>query len=60
MNKSTVFSIIFNLCAIALFIAGIITFSREANTTLGTTFVSGGFVFLMLGIYLSRRNRNGK
>ncbi|MBO7303979.1 MAG: hypothetical protein J6V09_01995 [Clostridia bacterium] len=60
MNKSSVFSIIFNLCAIVLFLAGIITFSREASTTLGTTFVSGGFTFLMLGIYLSRRSRNGK
>ena len=60
MKKSAIFSLVFNLCAIAMFITGIVLFSREANTTLGTTFVSGGFVFLLLGIYLTRRGEGKK
>lgn len=58
MKKYAVLSLIFDVVAIALFIAGMLAFKDEAQVALGGACVSGGFVFLGLGIYLARKTRS--
>lgn len=58
MKKYAVFSLIFDFVAIALFIVGMLAFGNEAQLPLGSACVSGGFVFLGVGIYFSRKTRN--
>ena len=52
-------SMILNICAILLFVAGIITFAVGDNNPTGFLFTSTGFLFLMLGIS-SRRQEDAK
>ena len=58
MKKYAVLSLIFDVVAIALFIAGMLAFKDEAQVALGGACVSAGFVFLGVGIYLSRKTRS--
>ena len=58
MKKYSVLSIVFNLIAILLYITGIILIASDANTTLGLALNSLASVFLILGIFLSRKSRN--
>lgn len=60
MKKFAFLDIVFNVIAIVLFVVGIILLSPKINATLGYVCISFGFVFLGLGIYLSRKNRNDK
>ena len=57
MKKIKVISLICNLVAIGLFIAGIILISSETNQTLGMALNSLGSIFLIFGIFLDRKIR---
>ena len=60
MKKFAFLDIVFNVIAIVLFVVGMVLLSAKLNATLGYVCISFGFVFLGLGIYLSRKNRNDK
>lgn len=46
MKRYKILHLIFNIAAICLFVAGIVTFSSESDTSVGTVFISCGFIFL--------------
>ena len=58
MKITGIISLISNLIAIVLFITGIAMFSLLETEALGWVFVCSGFVFLFVGIFLSRKDRN--
>lgn len=58
MKTLKTLSLIFNLIAIGLFVTAIILIVSEVNQSLGMAFNSLGSIFLLLGIYCSRKTRN--
>ena len=59
MKKYAVISMILLIAAIACFDLGIISFGGALQVDIGSVCVSAGFVFLGVGMYLSRKARNG-
>jgi hypothetical protein len=57
MKKYAVISMILLIAAIACFVLGIISFGGAFQVDIGSVCVSAGFVFLGVGIYLSRKVR---
>ena len=55
MKKYNTLAIFFDVCAIVLFLAGIIVSSVSAKTSLGLVFIPVGFAFLSAGMYLGRK-----
>ena len=48
-------SLILNICATLLFVAGIITLAAGGQNTTGFLFTTTGFLFLTIGISFRRR-----
>ena len=59
MKKYAVISMILLIAAIACFVLGIISFGGAFQVDIGSVCVSAGFVFLGVGMYLSRKARIG-
>ena len=59
MKKYAVISMVLLIAAIACFVLGIISFGGAFQVDIGSVCVSAGFVFLGVGMYLSRKARNG-
>ena len=55
MKKYNSLSIFFDICAIVLFLSGIILSSASADPTLGLVFIPVGFGFLSAGMYFGRK-----
>ena len=55
MKALGIVSLILNLIATVSFLAGILLFAWVEKATLGTVFICVGFVFMGVGIYLSRK-----
>ena len=55
MKKYNVLSMVFNIFAIILFVAGIILTTSSEGTTQGIVFIPAGFLFLFTGIYFGRK-----
>lgn len=55
MKKYNVLSIVFNIFAIILFVAGIILTTSSEGTTQGIVFIPIGFTFLTAGILFGRK-----
>ncbi|MBO7273811.1 MAG: hypothetical protein J6V22_03035 [Clostridia bacterium] len=55
MNKYSVLSIAFNICAIILYIAGIILITSSQQPSPGIVFIPAGFAFSSAGIFVGRK-----
>ena len=55
MKKYSVLSMVFNIFAILLFVAGIILTTATKQSNLGLVFIPIGFTFLSLGILFGRK-----
>ena len=55
MKKYNVLSIVFNIFAIILFVAGLILTTSSEGTTQGIVFIPIGFTFLGAGILFGRK-----
>ena len=61
MKRYKILNIVFNIAAICLFVAGIVTFSSESDTSVGTVFISCGFIFLTsANIFLRKQQENSE
>jgi len=57
MNTKAIISMILNIAAIILFTVSIILYSTGYEGSLGTVFLCIGNVFLISGIFMSRKER---
>ena len=55
MKKYNTLAIFFDVCAIVLFLAGIIVSSASVEPSLGLVFIPIGFAFLSAGMYFGRK-----
>ena len=59
MKRYKILNVIFNIAAICLFVAGIITFSSKSDTAVGIVFICCGFIFLnSANIFLRKQNED--
>ena len=58
--KKIDYSLILSICAIALFISGIITFAAGGQNTVGFLCTTAGFLFLTVGISFRRKEENAQ
>lgn len=57
MKKYTVLSTVAYLISISLYVAAIVTFARETNTSVGTILLCAGSAFFSAGLLFSNKQR---